>query len=171
MPRDNIMKRIYLHLIIAIIILCLYNGVALASSSEDTSSPDDINQDQWYIGPRVGVSMFIGFFGIEVQKGHFAITGGIPYRLGAKYYFASYGHSPFIGAFYSNYGYDDDDGDDIDVSEGGIGGGYRWRWRDAWEIELNLTAVYIERKEEELFYTETEEKIILFPGITFGYSF
>ncbi|NQU39457.1 MAG: hypothetical protein HQ523_05850 [Lentisphaerae bacterium] len=80
-----------------------------------------------HITPKIGVSMYTGLAGVEVQWSHVAITAGYfpnpdARPLGLKYYFRPDGSSWYLGGFVAADAY-------------GGGGGYRW-WSSRYSFSL-----------------------------------
>lgn len=137
-------------------------------------------EEQWYIGPRIGISPFTAVVGIEAQRRHIAVSAGIPGTYGLKYYFSFPKHSWFLGVCMTRYNIRFDD---VEFEEGapydhktvrreGGGGGYRWRWKNGWDLELALAVTTVrDTAEYQGRQTLTWSGASLFPGLSFGYSF
>ena len=69
----------------------------LSQANEIEPSETDPRKENWYIGPRIGISPYTGIIGLEIQNRHFALSLGFPTTVGLKYYFKPYGHSWFVG--------------------------------------------------------------------------
>lgn len=148
-----------------------------AASTEEKSGDDSTVKEDWYIGPRIGISPFTGVIGLEIQYHNFALSGGIPGNVGLKYYFKPDGHSLFLGGYFLHFKNDSNDlpygGFDGDTTwtEGGLGFGHRWRWGSGWDLSLCAAIAYGE-KEETTGPAWRKTKYIGFrPGIAVGYSF
>jgi hypothetical protein len=134
-------------------------------------------EQDWSVTPKIGYSNFTGIFGVEVQRRHWALDVGYFPAGGVRYYFRPQGHSWFAGLYGSGYGYDNDETKDgiaythYSRIEGGAGGGYRWRWRGRWNLELGVTAGYVEQRWTSPSAWRTCRGITLSPLATFGVSF
>ncbi|MBL0350214.1 MAG: hypothetical protein IPP68_07560 [Elusimicrobia bacterium] len=138
------------------------------------SARGETSSEQWFIGPRIGLSGFTGFIGLETQRNHWGFALGFPYTIGLRYYFQIPKHSWFTGAFQRTYYsyYDSPTGlsKENKYHENGIGGGHRWRWKSGWDLELDFTVGY--GTEQELIGLRRKGTYLsLRPGIAFGYSF
>jgi hypothetical protein len=140
-------------------------------SSEQLGGEDQVVKEDWYIGPRIGISWYTGIIGLEIQHHHFAFTAGIPEVLGVKYYLKPDGHSWFVGGHFMNYSFKKDSGDKKRVTEGGAGFGYRWRWGTGWDLDLHFGLAYGEEKETIGLSEITTKYLGIRPGISMGYSF
>ena len=134
-------------------------------------------EHDWSVTPKIGYSNFTGIFGMEVQRRHWALDVGVFPAGGVRYYFRPQGHSWFAGLYGAGYGYDHDETKDgiaythYSRIEGGAGGGYRWRWRGRWNLELGVTAGYVEEHRTNSWAKRTDQGIAITPLATFGVSF
>ncbi len=159
-------------IIITSILLC--SASPLLAEDKATES----TYEEWYIGPRFGISPWTGFLlGMEFQKKHHAIGVGI-LAMGYRYYFEPYRSSPYAGACVIT-GYTTEHKLDNAAIVGG--GGYRWRFGSGWDLDLGVAAgigtkyrnEYITAPDGRRFY-KAEEKyygLTFAPSIAFGYSF
>ena len=95
------------------------------------------NED-WHIGPRIGLSTLTGLLGFEAQYRHVAFDTGLigPLMLvGGKYYFDPYWSSWYVGGSVGFYAFANFE-DRKDYKLGGIAGGYRWRLGKGWDISF-----------------------------------
>lgn len=136
--------------------------------------------ENWYIGPRVGISPFTGLVGFEAQWKHIALSAGMPGTFGAKYYFRFPKHSWHVGLYMVKFNYSPgsvqyEEGIPYDkekIRRRGIGTGYRWRWGSGWDLDLSLGVgiiedVYTYKGIETIEWSGTEIR----GGPSFGYSF
>ncbi|GAB6095106.1 hypothetical protein JCM14469_13580 [Desulfatiferula olefinivorans] len=143
----------------------------------DAAANQISDQENWFIGPRIGLSAFTGLVGAEIQYRNVALSFGIPECVGLKYYFSVPKHSWFIGGYFSKWDLTDDETKDgikyteQTNTEGGFGGGYRWRWGSGWDLSLSLAIAYGQEELSNTTALRTERFIGIRPGITAGYSF
>lgn len=137
-----------------------------------------IPHEDWYIGPKLGISAFTGILGLEIQYRHLSFSAGIPGRGGVKYYFSIPRSSWFAGAMYARWSWSDDETADKTlvrkeyITEIGPAFGYRWRWGSGWDLELGLAAIWMKEKTERYNGSrENDSFISAFPCLSFGYSF
>ncbi len=157
--------------------------MALQGQAE-TVEPE--NSEEWYIGPRIGLSPYTGTLGLEVQWREYAFgIGQIPDGVasGLRYYFSPQKHSWYLGAFlwlaeeeFTGHFHVTPETTEQLVekrSKFGLGGGHRWRWGSGWDLSLGLGVCYRyeEVKGETTGDTVDESDIWYLPEIAFGYSF
>lgn len=156
-----------------IIVLVLFFTVFVSPALADEAQP----APEWRGGPHIGYSPYTGVIGVEVQKGHFGATLGVPVSLGLRYYLDEQGYRWFVGFHGRHDAYDEDetiDGipyEDVTFTDAGIGFGYKWRWRNHWDLTANFSVGYGREKRTGMYATRTEEYIGLFPGLSLGYTF
>ena len=127
------------------------------------------NKEAWFIGPRIGLSPYTGILGVELQYKHAALTAGWPKSIGLKYYFVDSGHSGFIGGSFKRYSFVDRYNRNVTQTQFGGGPGYRWRWGSGWDLSMSVSFLYLIEGYEGVALDE--KGLVIFPGITFGYSF
>jgi hypothetical protein len=155
---------------------CLLIGI-LFFAQPPKAYPSEGKSENWFIGPRIGVSSFTGLLGLEMQYKRVGVSVGIPNRAGARYYVFHPGHAGFIGIFGSKYGFQDDHTienqfyTDRDIMESGAGIGYRWRWGSGWDLEAGLSTIFKKEISSGRSGEYIKKSIFLFPILAFGYSF
>lgn len=128
-------------------------------------------------GPHIGFSPYIGLIGVEIQKGNYAVTLGLPPCIGLKYYPDERGYRWFYGLHAMHFSTNGSETVDyIPYNEStdtfvGAGFGYRWRWWDHLDLTLSLSAEYAKIKYTGYFGNTTEQSVGAFPGLTLGYTF
>ncbi len=168
------MKRVVCIFALMFICCCAVPGI---SASEEKEESIQLEQEKWYIGPRVGFSTFTGILGVEIQYVNVALTIGLPECIGIKYYLDFPNHSWFIGAYFSRWDTEDDETkggityDKETNTEGGIGVGFRWRWRNGWDLSIGVSGEYGEEELTNSSATRTETSYRIKPCISVGYSF
>ncbi|MDA8137973.1 MAG: DUF3575 domain-containing protein [Desulfobacteraceae bacterium] len=132
---------------------------------------------QWRGGPHAGFSPYTGIIGGELQYEHWGFTIGAPAALGVRYYLGEDGTRWFIGAHGMWYKLkEDEDKDGIHYTDQehyytGGGFGYKWRFKDHWDLVASLSLAYYSEQYSNPNTKRTETGILLFPGLTIGYSF
>lgn len=123
----------------------------------------------FYFGPRLGISTYSGVVGIEAQINHISLSGGIlptGFATGLKYYFDPFQSCWYLGICYMRLE-EEDDGWIDDVVGGGMG--YRWRWESGWELTLGAGASVT--RETDTWSEETETYGSPVIDLVVGYSF
>jgi hypothetical protein len=138
--------------------------------------------EDWYIGPRIGLSFFTGIVGAELQSGHIALDvmskesgidtlSGIDIGGGIKYYGHPWKSANWFGVgglkgSYRHYS------EDSEITILGFMAGYRWRSGGGWDFSLGGGfGQYTRRFTND--WRKGEEEVYLVPmiEIAFGYSF
>jgi hypothetical protein len=149
-------------------------AIILASPSFADDTPD---LKEWRGGPHVGISLYTGVVGAEIQKGHYGVTLGLPTCIGIKYYPDERGYRWFFGIHTMKYSTDNKESiDNITydrrrVTNTGAGFGYRWRWFNHLDLTTSLSVTYLNEELTGQFAKRTEKSYLLYPGITIGYTF
>ena len=161
-------------------VVCL---MALQVQAE-TVEPE--NSEEWFIGPRIGLSTFTGLVGIEVQRKQFGFSIGLladGEACGLRYYFSPQGPSWYLGPFlmlseeeYSGNFYATSETRETIVEtmmDVGIGAGYRWRWGSGWDLSIGGGVAYWakEEKGDTTGHTADSSGLWFIPELAFGYSF
>jgi hypothetical protein len=144
-----------------------YKEIQPQKNQKASAAPKEKN---FYIIPRIGLSSFTGFIGIELQYKHFAFGIGYIYAgdpddhtlmYGIKYYFKPYHSTWYIGLGGIAQG------EFIDEDEGktaiGFILGYRWRFWKGFDFNLGMGPLFAKGKNP---FTAP----IMFE-LAFGYSF
>lgn len=61
--------------------------------------------------------------------------------------------------------------DEQEILIGGGGFGYKWRFKEHWDLIASLSQAYAEEELTAPMAKRTETSIVVFPGLSFGYTF
>lgn len=145
--------------------------------AQDISEEKPLKTTPFRGGLHLGFSPYNGVLGLELNRGHWSFTLGLPSSAGIIYYPDKQGYRWFMGASGMYYNFDEDNTEDgilydeeTDVYAG-VSAGYKWRWRDHWDLSLSVSALYHRRLLENDFMERREDYIVFLPGVTVGYTF
>ena len=170
-------KSIRVFIAFIIVVLFAIQAFAEEPSAGQASEVKPPVASEWRGGPQVGFSPYIGIIGVEIQKGNYAVSLGLPTCIGLKYYPDVRGYRWFYGVHAMHFSVEDRQTinnipyNDSTVTYAGAGFGYKWRWWDHLDLTLSLSASYNKEKHTGPFGYRTEQSLGMFPGITLGYTF
>lgn len=145
--------------------------------AQDISEEKPMDTPSFRGGLHLGFSPYTGLLGLELSRGHWAATLGLPSCAGIKYYPDERGCRWFVGAHAMYFKIDDKetvDGvtyDKTTIGYAGLGLGYKWRWRNHWDLNLSASVAFHRRLLENDYMERREDYISFIPALTAGYTF
>ena len=140
--------------------------------SEDTLSENIPPKKTWTMSPVVGLSVFTGLLGVEVQRGSFAFTTGFPgFRAGFRWYLRDPTRSWFVGPVFDRPTTRTDPVTGVKETLGGFAIGVGYRWRSGTDGIFELGGAIGQKYEETRPRLTRMETFHKFPLIGIGYSF
>jgi hypothetical protein len=128
MMTDRKSNRIF----IAFIIVLLFAAQAFAEETPEVQAPAEKPPvaSEWRAGPHIGFSPYTGIIGVEIQKGHYGVTLGLPECIGFKYYPDERGYRWFYGVHAMHFSTDENGTEGFfpynKITDTMAGAGFEW---------------------------------------------